>query len=963
MKFGHRLGTFIFLCSLVFLLSQASALTYIDSCQTISSSGEYVLNQSITGNDTNCIQIDADDVIFDCAGYSITNVGTNSDYGGIVLLDFYTNATIKNCNLTDNYKIYVNNFDGVQIYDTTITGSYEGIRFLRTNNTYIRNLVVSNVERQGIICEDCNNITVEDSSFTNVGASGSSTLKFYGDVYNPADYTGVTVDNVTVTNGYRGILLTNMDDVSVYNTVFSTFDEDGGYVSYSNNLWFENVTFNSSTFNGITFDTVSNMTLKSVEAHNNPSTGIYCYDCDNSYFLDLDFSNSFYSFSVSYSDNSIFDNLHFSGNGAFYVGNSNNNTVRNVVCDFAGGLEDELYLYGDGNYLYNAEVYNSDYGLTVRGSNNYVEDVLVENTADGITIRGSGTTIKDSVVHNVTSRYVYVRGSSSPISDILIENLTTYGDDIANIFELDNVDGITIRNSKLNATADNTGDGSYNIGLHTTGDINNVLMENNEWHIRGTHYFHVHDSGSVTNTTTANETIHIYSYTNEDPQQSIFWWTNSDGFTLSDSSIYIHYPENILCSGDFVIHGDNIRIENVDYYIYGTPCSALQINTYDTPKGAYSNLYIDDMFINCMTQNSCQSSDGAGLKVFGIDNGTIKNSYLMSAYNSLYLHNCTNMNLEGNAIEGIDQSVVELSDNINFYGTHFSTMQNYAGIDCYYLISVTDSTANFYDTTTDLQYFNNSYWVFQIEDSNVNMENMDIDIPVASESYYGIRYYNSNGTVNNSVIDGVYSAMDLYGDSHVVSYNTVYNVLDPSYGYAGVKTRGTSTLELYNCTIEEKENLTAGDTSQIDLYWKLTVNNSFGATVDVYDYLNNLLIEFTDSLLEMWVRELYVDSIGITYLTPHTIVSQKDGYQTKSDSITMDSNKEYTVMLEVMPPTPPSTMFRVLSEAGDGLSGFFTGMTDPLVNVLVAFGVVVGVLAIFGGVAYAIRNAFAKSTK
>lgn len=46
-----------------------------------------------------------------------------------------------------------------------------------------------------------------------------------------------------------------------------------------------------------------------------------------------------------------------------------------------------------------------------------------------------------------------------------------------------------------------------------------------------------------------------------------------------------------------------------------------------------------------------------------------------------------------------------------------------------------------------------------------------------------------------------------------------------------------------------------------------------------------------------------------------------------------------------------------LLEAGTGLGGFLTAIQDPVINIVLALGIIGGILAIFYGIASVIRRA------
>ena len=51
-----------------------------------------------------------------------------------------------------------------------------------------------------------------------------------------------------------------------------------------------------------------------------------------------------------------------------------------------------------------------------------------------------------------------------------------------------------------------------------------------------------------------------------------------------------------------------------------------------------------------------------------------------------------------------------------------------------------------------------------------------------------------------------------------------------------------------------------------------------------------------------------------------------------------------------------------LLEAGQGLGGFLTAIQDPVINIVLALGIIGGILAIFYGIASVIRRAVSGAT-
>lgn len=55
---------------------------------------------------------------------------------------------------------------------------------------------------------------------------------------------------------------------------------------------------------------------------------------------------------------------------------------------------------------------------------------------------------------------------------------------------------------------------------------------------------------------------------------------------------------------------------------------------------------------------------------------------------------------------------------------------------------------------------------------------------------------------------------------------------------------------------------------------------------------------------------------------------------------------------------PPSGICEILDDAGQGTGGFLTGITDPIVNLILLIGFAVGIIMIVGGMSASIRHGF-----
>jgi cysteine-rich repeat protein len=138
--------------------------TTISSCQTISASGEYVLNQSVNSSGT-CFTFANSSISLDCAGFTITYAESAFEDG--ITASSRDNITIKNCNITST------NLASDAIQFTSVT------RSLIQNNT----ISLSGSTSHGINFNGGSNNSIIGNNITVTGSS-SNAINF---VTSPSD--------------------------------------------------------------------------------------------------------------------------------------------------------------------------------------------------------------------------------------------------------------------------------------------------------------------------------------------------------------------------------------------------------------------------------------------------------------------------------------------------------------------------------------------------------------------------------------------------------------------------------------------------------------------------------------------------------------------------------------------------------------------------------------------------------
>ncbi|MCZ7395561.1 MAG: right-handed parallel beta-helix repeat-containing protein [Candidatus Methanoperedens sp.] len=353
MCMGHtlRIASGIMMLALL-LLGSAVAVTEIDSCQTISEPGEYVLNTSILNSAPSCINITSSHVIFDGAGLTID--GTNYlTYGGLV---------------------YDSNTYGVHVYNSTMT----------LTNVTVKNLTVTDW-LGGIFYQDSENGSIENnnvssnfegillnSSTNNTLSNNNANSNNYGIFLDASSNNNLSYNNANW-NTYYGILLEFSSDNKLMNNNFS--NNRGGI----NLFWHPNSTFSTSGNN--------NNVISGNIASSNTEFGIKLYKS---------------------STNSIYNNIASSNSAGIYLDSSSNNTLTNndASSNSAGIYQEGIFLQSssNNNTLTNNNASSNSVGIFLQsssGNNTLTNNVVSLNTDLGIGIDNSYTnTIYNNYFNN-----------------------------------------------------------------------------------------------------------------------------------------------------------------------------------------------------------------------------------------------------------------------------------------------------------------------------------------------------------------------------------------------------------------------------------------------------------------------------------------------------------------------------------------------------------------------------------
>ncbi len=235
----------------ILLLAGGSGAAEISSCTTITSPGEYVLNQSIIDSGaTSCINITSNDVVFDGAGYTIDGIDGDETYGVHVYNPTgLTNVTVKNLTVTDWYHgIFYHQVAGGSIANNNAySNRYTGISLVGESSANI--LTANNVNSNGytgieILDSDGNILTGNNANSNTIGISIT-----HGGIDN------ILINNNASLNSDTGILLANGVGPGVSDNILSNNNANSnGYgfrLEGSNNNILDSNSAISNTIYGI----------------------------------------------------------------------------------------------------------------------------------------------------------------------------------------------------------------------------------------------------------------------------------------------------------------------------------------------------------------------------------------------------------------------------------------------------------------------------------------------------------------------------------------------------------------------------------------------------------------------------------------------------------------------------------------------------------------------------------------
>ena len=513
--------------SIILFLAVFSSLvfstTQLSSCAYIGASGTYVLTTDITNSsETACMNITANNVVFDCQGHIIDGIDGGSTYGIYAYRSSneVTNITIKNCNVSD--------------WD-------DGIHFERAdNNTFINNTVISNKNYAFEIYRSSNN-TLINNTVRNNGWSG---IEFYHSSYNTIKgnaalnnsnegfyiegdgYESTLINNTAINNSNNGFYLSECDNVTFINNT-ANYNTRGVYLSGTDDGEFINNTANYNDFSGFHFDwAYYNVFINNTANYN--KYGIYLA-----------------GYNTNLTNNTAKENDYFD----FFLDNSGecNNKIVNMT------VSNNMQL------LY----YNSSVNI----EDQQVSELILCNgdysTIDNVTVNSSQTKDNNGVL-------IYYTNYTNVTNCNLSNNYGLYLDhSLNNTFTNNTISssnyGFYLKYASNNTITDNSISGSdqYGIYLYSGGNNGANTFYNNFFNNTNNFYFH-------------GDVYQNYWNTTEQTGQRIYragnkiggnFWAKPDGTGYSETCS--DQDKDGICNNAYTLNSNG---PNIDYLPLSNGC-------------------------------------------------------------------------------------------------------------------------------------------------------------------------------------------------------------------------------------------------------------------------------------------------------------------------------------------------------------------------------------------------------
>jgi hypothetical protein len=673
------LGIAVIFLFFMFLAGNASALTDIDSCQTLSIENEtYVLNASITGTSGTCFTISADGITLDYDGFETRGSGIQIR---LVNSDRFTLIDCK-ATSTGNDTVSITNATGVIVlncYFNTTPTNQRGVNFLE----YASDVLMQNVTVVGASSTTSNHFGLSfgrptafnpNSAFSNVTLNDIFLNTRWSRNFAIFNVTGLNISGFSASNVNSPTVmeLWKVNNYNTENVYISNFTSSAISFNNTNNGRMVNTLLNANgsvgaglqLTNGLNRNiTIDGFVMNSYTGNNNPlrfvnATNVSVNNATitgkttigSASSISTSSDNSMLSFTNIEVYNASFIEVSFLPNGLTFINVSSHDNYFNVSASFPSQAKDFIFSNTPNNPSFCSNVIIENFtttgGYPVVFYNSQVSINNWLNNFSIIWLCNANNSIINNVSTNLSGNQIYVFGSSNfTLKNSYFENSGCGIGTDGTFFMSVQSDNITLDNLLYNKTTN--GMLIYN--------TNNIKINN----------VRVYDSSKLINTfmNVTGNLSNIYAYRiNPDNTANVRAIALSTGCNLSMNNITIDTAYDAI--GISLSDKNLINISNSNFINIGNNSIFADTRYYfGYTLNAYNSNFDGKIFTYCSSPatNNCSMIGLINLFNSTAETYSINGNSSLNAYWNLLVNNPLNaqiqiQNATGNTIESFDDS-------------------------------------------------------------------------------------------------------------------------------------------------------------------------------------------------------------------------------------------------------------------------------------------------------------------
>ncbi len=331
----------------------------VTECFVASWSGYYTLMNDIDQDsnvDDNCIEIEANNVVIDGNGFTISEDVANDNNGAAVVVGYdnntYSNIEIKNITISGySSGVVFLGGDTVVVRDTTITAE-DAVMGFNVQNATIEDNEIVNTDSDGIVFYSSNTITVQGNKLSNIIGDAIYLAGVSNATVSNNSIDGAESDGIDVTDVYDNVLDENIPsaNITIIDNELSNIGDRGIEIEYLNGGTITGNTV-SSVDNGIEIDDSNDITIQGNTFSSEEEPVLVIKNTNNVLFVENELMGDVWvevnegtTSNISFNQGTVGNLYRFAnGDGAwtvFDIRDTNNNGYADAGSDrpFADGL-------------------------------------------------------------------------------------------------------------------------------------------------------------------------------------------------------------------------------------------------------------------------------------------------------------------------------------------------------------------------------------------------------------------------------------------------------------------------------------------------------------------------------------------------------------------------------------------------------------------------------------------------